>query len=702
MEEKIIEIIENGISGINIKKLQKKTNLELYELQDILSKLKLEGKILQLGNKYIPFPDDLNIGTVIASTTGKKYISYNQNKSISIPPDLSDEVILHDVVSFKINSMNKPEIISIIDRPLGKIACEVINYNGKKKIVPYHSSIQFILSKEEMETLNDGDIILVDTNLVDIGDYSKAKLIKKIGRRDDPLIDDIIIATSYGFDNEYTEEYLEEVKKIPTSVQESDLVDRVDFRYQNCFTIDGIYTKDMDDGVYGEILNDDIIRVYVHIADVSHYIKPNSKIFERACNKTTSLYMNNSVFPMLHSTISNGICSLNPNEDRLAKTVIMDIDKSGRIIQFNIVKSVINSKMKMNYDDCDNILLNGEIPSGYEPFLQELAVLKEVTDRLESKYIKKGKLTFANTEQKIIYDENNNIEEIKEPEYSPSAKIIENLMIAANETVASWLYNMEIPAIYRILEQPSKETINEAIDMLNKYGYNIRHITNTDDHRAIQKILEHIRNYDAYPLISQILIMSMKRARYSTENIGHYALGSEAYLHFTSPIRRLPDLLVHTICDLLLDKNKDITKYNLNELETKLENLAIRSSEMERRADMAEIDAKRRLIIETLSTMIGCKIEAIVCEINKLIRIKLMGIDTNANGSNLSNNFMFDTKRKQYYDINCGEYLTLGTKVIVQLLDANSTNRSIKVSILSIVETNSKEHSKKKVLKQNI
>ena len=294
MKEKIINSIREKNGKITFKDLSKKFDIDSYELKKILHELKLDGIILQLNNKYMLFPDNLNIGEVTVSTSGRKYIFYNGEKK-DIANDYIKEVIVNDIVSFKINENNTIDIVSIIDRPLSDMTCEVKLINGKKEVIPFYEGIKFTLPKDIMNTLYDGDIILVNIEKSEVFDYVNARFVKKIGRRDDPLIDDLAIAINYGFDNEYTNEYIEEVNKIKTFVTDDETIGRMDYRNQLSCTIDGINTKDMDDGVYGEVLPDGIIRIYVHIADVSHYIKKDSLIFKRACEKTTSLYMNNEV-----------------------------------------------------------------------------------------------------------------------------------------------------------------------------------------------------------------------------------------------------------------------------------------------------------------------------------------------------------------------------------------------------------------------
>lgn len=680
MNTLVYNIIKDS-GKINFRKIMKKTGLSSLELENILKKLKLDGDILEIGGKYKIFPDDCYLGTVITTSTLRKYIEYEGNK-ILVSSNFYCDCIINDLVCFRLDEKNEAEIISVVDRPLTSMTCEVVKVNNKVDLIPYHKGLTVHLNRDDMKELLDGDIILVSISSGDIDEYYESRLIKKIGRRDDPLIQDSLIAYNYGFDNEYDEDYLREVDTLPTFVSADDMKGRIDFRTQKCFTIDGKYTKDMDDGVYAEKIDDDIIRVYVHIADVSHYIKKGSLIFDRACDKTTSLYLNNSVFHMLHSKISNGICSLNPYVDRLAKTVIMDIDKNGDVINYDIVKSVINSKKKMVYDEVDCILNNEFVPDGYEDFVNELNVLNEASLRLGNKYLKNGKIEFANTELSMVYNEDGTINSINNPVNSPSSKLIENLMICANEIVGKWLYYLEMPTVYRIHELPDIKRINTLINSLNKQGYNIKHVSDVESPESLQIILDKLKKYDGYNILSQLFVMTMKRARYSIDNRGHYALSLPVYLHFTSPIRRLPDLLVHMVSDIILNDYDRLETVNFDDLEKELNELAIHSSNMQRLADNAEKEAERRLIIDNLENYIGEEFEAVVCEIGKKVRIKLFGIDTFVDSKKFDGNFGFDTNKKLYYDINTHEYVHIGTKIIVRLNEVNKLNNSFKISIL--------------------
>ena len=696
MEDKILKLICENDGKLTFKNLVNKININRDELGQILLKLKLDGRILQVGNRYHTFPRDLCIGSITISSNGRRYIFYNGEK-ITVSSNFLNGIILNDVVTFKINDLNEAEITSIVHRPLGKMTCEVKIIDGKKMVIPFHNNLSFKFNQDILSQLDDGDIIVIDINPDALYVTPEAKFIEKIGRRDDPLIDDVAIALNYGFDNIYDEDYLDELNRFPSYVSDNDINDRIDFRNQKSFTIDGINTKDMDDGVYAEMMDNNVIRLYVHIADVAHYVKPGSKVFTRACEKTTSLYMNNSVFHMLHHVISNGICSLNQGCDRLTKTVIMDIDKDGNIINYDIVNSVINSKKKMTYEDVDEILMHNHMVTGYEKFEKELYLVYDAAVRLDKRYVEEnGKINFANVELSITYNEDGTIKKVANRENRVGRKIIENLMIAANETVANWFISMDMFTVFRVHEFPDLYKVNGVIEKLNKSGFHIKPITDVENPKALQKILQILSTYEEYPIISQMLVMTMQRARYSTENLGHYALGLPAYLHFTSPIRRLADLLVHTMIDLIFTDADKLTPEYLKALEENLQKLCADASRMERQADMAEAIAEHRQILKNLARNKDMEYEASVVDIGNKIKIRLEGVETDFDSHALNNILGYDSKRKRYYDKMTGQHLRIGTKLLVKITNVDPINDNFNVKVLGMVNDN----IKKKVLKK--
>ena len=723
MEEKILEAIKDQNGKLTFKNLSKRFKIDNYQLEEILLKLKTTGRILQRGNKYEIFPDNLYLGTINVSTVGNKYLFHNGGR-LPIDAVSTNNVILNDLVAYQIVDANegkiivdgknnnhtdihtlddnekelkysykKAKIVSIVDRPLGKMTCEVMLVDGIKKIVPYHREINITLPKEITDKLIPGDVILVDVSPNEIDEYADAKFIKKLKYKDEPGDKDMITALNYGFDNDYSEEELNEIYHYPTEVTEEDIKNRYDFRSQKVFTIDGANTKDMDDAISAERIDNGNSRVYVHIADVSHYIKPDSALFKRAADKTTSVYINNTVIHMLHSFISNGICSLNPNVDRLTLSFIMDIDPKGNIVDFNIIESVINSKKKMTYEEVDKILTNECIPSGYEDYVQDIYLLYDISQRLKSNF---DNLDFGNFESKKTYNSDGSLKEIKDPIHSPSEELIEYLMLAAGKSAGEWLFYMDLIAVYRNHEAPNRDTLMKMIKMIVDSGFDLKSIKNVNNANDIKKLLKIFKKKKEYPVLAQIIVMAMQTAKYGIDNLGHFALLFLVYLQVTSPIRRFTDLLNHmriknVLSGIPLDK-----QYAFLDDRKTMSEYCNRASLMERQADKAAADGERRIIIEAMEEMIGQELEATVVMIDKLIKIKVMGIDTYIDQRSLGDNFVFDSTRKLFYDKTTNAYLGLGTKINICLTAANSANRDFKVMVTGIIESN----VKKKILKK--
>lgn len=694
MKEKIIEVISTLNGKITFDGLTKKTGIEKEILKRLLLELKLDGKILESSRKFSLFPDNMFIGDISITRSRNKVIFYDGRK-IPLAPDFFDYVLLNDTVSFTINDRGEAELSSIIDRKIKNITCKVVSNGKKKNIECFYKGMDIRLPKDIIEQLNIGDVIAVSIEINDIdSNYCNATFRKIVGHASDPNIDEIMIASNYGFDDDYSEAYLEELMQIPTEVVEEDCINRTDYRNLDFVTIDCMNSKDMDDAVYAYKLPCGGYRVYVSIADVSHFVKVGTEIFNRAFEKGNSCYINNAVFHMLHQVLSNGICSLNPDEDRLTKTVVMDIDNKGNVVDFNICKSVIRSRKKMDYDSVDQILVSDIIPSGYEEYTSLIKTLHEVSLLLEENSIQhKGKLNFPCNEIKKEYDEFGNIISVRDAENTPATKLIEHLMIAANVCVASHIMWSCLPSDYRIHQSPNIKKVNNLLRLINgdkDIDVKLKLVDSTEHPKAIQAILNKLSQLEEYPVLASMLLQTMERAVYSTQNIGHYALGEEVYTHFTSPIRRLCDLMVHTVLDILLEDYDKINQINFEELEKLLDESCKQATRMERQAEAAEYDGNRLAIIKSMQEFIGCEYDAVVLDINEKIRIKVNGIDCFVRYKDLSTDFNYDEKAGRYYDKNNNMHLKIGAKVKILLQDVNINNRTIKVNILGLISSKKK------------
>ena len=478
---------------------------------------------------------------------------------------------------------------------------------------------------------------------------------------------------------------LEEIKNIPTEVSEEEIKDRIDLRNECIFTIDGKDTKDIDDAISLVKLPNGNFELGVHIANVSHYVKKGSAIFEDAYNRGTSVYLLNYVIPMLHHKLSNGICSLNPNEDRLARSCIMEIDKNGEVVNYKICPTVINSKKKMDYDSVNSILENNIIPEGYEEFVGTLKNMQELSNILTIKRNKNGSLDFASNEIKIDIDENGKTLGFNLCQHRSAEHLIENFMIIANETVATHITWLNLPCVYRVHDCPIDQVLNSTVTFISNLGYRINKVRDAENPKLIQQLLKKLSEYEEYPILSNLVLRSMKRAYYTTENIGHFGLASNNYTHFTSPIRRFPDLMVHT----LLDKYDNIYNENYNEeklreylqcLEARLKEGCNHSSYKERQADLAEDDSNKFAMLKYMEEHIGKPFEGTIIEItekyikvktdNEIIgKVKLYDID--------GDDFIFRRDKYRLYGKNTGQQYRIGNKVLVTAQRVDKSEKEI-------------------------
>ena len=460
-----------------------------------------------------------------------------------------------------------------------------------------------------------GDKVLV--KLTDYGNIAKrqkpeGKVLEIIGNINDPGVDILSIVKNNGIPYEFPEKVINQANKCPDFVSEADMYGREDLRDLTMVTIDGEDAKDLDDAVSLYIDDEGLYHLGVHIADVSNYVQESSALDREALKRGTSVYLVDRVIPMLPHRLSNGICSLNHGEDRLALSCLMTIDKNGGIVDHNIVESVINVNERMSYTSVAKILEDEdeeEIAKYKElvPMFKDMAVLSGI---LRKKREKKGAIDFDFPESKILLDADGNPTDIVLRERNTATKLIEDFMLAANQTVAEHFYFMQSPFVYRIHEQPDPEKIATLSVFVNNFGFHIR--TRRDEGvrpKEIQKLLKGIEGTKEEAVVSRMTLRSMMQAKYSTDCTGHFGLAFDYYCHFTSPIRRYPDLQIHRII-------KDHLRGRMNEAKAShyeeiLDEVAKHSSETERRAEEAERETEKLKKAQYMENHIGEKFEGV-------------------------------------------------------------------------------------------
>ena len=670
------------------------------EIYETLNNLIKERKIfLNAKNKYSILNDNYIVGRLENYAKDLKCVKFGKNK-IKIKPEDIHTATANDLVVIKEKYAGFGEVVGILNRKNKKLVCEVVVRNNKLKLVPFNGNkeIHLVCDKEILKNCIEGDRVYITLeNKIDTDNVIVVNNIEKIGHTNDEMNDEIAIAISKDFDIDFSEESLKEVELIPETVKEEDIKNRLDLRDEKIFTIDSVKTKDMDDAVSIRQLYNGNYLIGVHIADVSHYIKPESHLFKEALRRGTSVYLGSKVIPMIPSKLSNGICSLNEGVDRLTKSVIMEVDKKGIVINYKIVDSVINSKKKMTYEELNDLFDGNEVDLSYYPFYNDICLLIEISNILSKSKHKRGHLNFESSDIEIEKDENDNPIYFNHRKGTLSEKIIENLMILANETVATHFYWQELPFIFRVHNNPDELKLEDTIELINNLGYKniFTKIKNAYGQKAIQNILEDYKDKPEYTIISNLLLRNMSKAKYSTENIGHYALASDNYCHFTSPIRRFPDLMIHT---LLNSYNKNYDNKKAKVLYKELNSICEHSSYKERQADKAEADYIKLKMAEYMKEHIDEEFEGVILDIDKEnVYIKL---DNNIKGildfsSDINSAFTLDSYNKQLNSKYSKEKINLGTRILVKVTKVDVPQKEIYFDIKELLKNNTNNNVKK-------
>lgn len=699
MEEDILRVIENSKqSGIKLEDvIGKFKSINEEEIECEVSLLEKEGKIYKNCNGYyIVLDKDLKISTLYCSHKGRRYVTDNNNIFFVDSKDINGALDF-DKVIFRPNEKNKTaRVEKIIERQNDIVVAEVISTTNGKILSTINTpeKVNIHIRQGELEKYYDGDRLVVNVESYSTPNEIKGKIIEKLGNKKDPNIEEVTIAASRGFTTKYSKEYLDELAAIPDKVTDEDIKGRLDLRNDVIFTIDSESTKDMDDAISIKVLDNGNYQLGVHIANVSHYIKKGSVIYEDAIKRGNSAYFANSVIPMLHFDISNGICSLNEDVDRLTKSCIMEINKKGKVVNYYITDSVIHSKKKMTYEDINKIFEDGVIISEYLPYYDSLKILKELTTILKEKHEKDGYIAFASNEIKTIVDNNDETLEFKNVHQGIGQEMVEYSMIAANETVAGHVFWMRLPFIYRIHNEPREKRIEEAMEIAKKIGYRFSKIKDMGGSHLLQQVIKQLSVKEEFQALSQFFVKTMPRALYSTENIGHFALALDFYTHFTSPIRRGCDLIVHELLDLY---DKDISYVNFEELEDELAIISEHISYTERQADMVEYEINALRMVKYMRENIGKTYKARIHDITPLnVQIVLennvigtVPIDFVGGGGFYYMDASKSLKRgKSTYCI--------GNNVICTVINTDEEDRTV---ICSIDRNLTREHTKQKIKK---
>ena len=601
---------------------------ERSELSEILDALIREGKVaVDREGRYVCDRSVTLSGEFFGTGRGFGFVrpeGAGADADIFIPEEKTGGAMHGDTVLVTITceaytvggKKNRAE--GIVRRVISRANETIVGTFGKTKgfgfVRPDNTKLDFdvFISREHTKGAETGQKVVC--RLRDFGTVNRnpeGMVVEILGRPEEPGVDVMSAIRAFGIPTEFSEEVLSEAAGVPSEVKEEDVAGRLDLRDVLTVTIDGEDAKDLDDAVSVTKHEDGTYSLGVHIADVSHYVREDSALDREAVNRGTSVYFADRVIPMLPVELSNGICSLNAGVDRLALSCLMEINEKGQIIDHRIAETVIHVDKRMSYTDVRKTLSETEeTPEDYVAFAGMLREMEELSGILRSKREDRGAIDFDFPECKIVIGPDGRVSDIVPYERNVATRLIEDFMLAANETVAEHFFWMELPFVYRNHETPDPEKMTRLNIFINNFGYHIHDSGDTVHAKEIQKLLNRIAGTPEEGVISRLTLRSMKQAKYAPECLGHFGLAARYYCHFTSPIRRYPDLQIHRIIKESL--RGELTGRRINHYNEILSDRAERSSRCERRADEAEREVERRKKAEYMHRFLGEEFDGVI------------------------------------------------------------------------------------------
>ena len=700
MREEIIELLGKEKRALSATEICDKLNLNTAgELKKLLDDLRIleESYTVYRSNKdkYMLFENShLLKGRLSVNKKGFGFVIVDgRDEDIYIDAKnmngaLNNDLVVVEELKGQNGKKTEGRVVKVLKKENNLIVGEYKIIDGNPHFIPDDKKLRMdiILDNKDLDDLVDGHKIQVSI-VKEMGKYKYlGEVVKIIGHKNDPGVDILSIIYDHGINDVFTDEVMEEVNELPSEVLDSDRKGRKDLTDMTIFTIDGDDTKDIDDAISISKKGENYI-LGVHIADVSYYVKEGTALYKEAYSRGTSVYLVDRVVPMLPHKLSNGICSLNPNVDRLAISCIMEITPNGKIVSHDIFESIIRSRIQMTYKKVNKILNDEETPEGYEPFKDDLKLMWELAKILRKEKLARGYLDFDVDEPKILVDENCKPYDVVLRERGKGENMIEDFMIAANETVAEHVFYMGLPFVYRVHEVPDNEKVEEFLNSISMLGYHVVGDRNFVYPKSMKKILDQLRDKEGFEILSTLLLRCMKKAVYKPENLGHYGLASKCYTHFTSPIRRFPDTTVHNLLRKYIFNEPNDKELNrlIEYWEENLPALCDHASEKERDSIDCERDVESMKMAEYMESHIGEEYDGTISSVMNFglfVQLDNM-IEGLVHISEIKGDYYtFDETTHTLRGEKKGKMYKLGQKVRVVVTNASKENSTIDFNLV--------------------
>ena len=700
MKDKIVGILKDSDKALTIYDLEDKLHLldvdELQELQTCLSELEKDAVIYHSNkDKYMMLEDShLKRGIMRANKKGFGFVDIDDSDvDVYISEDhmngaLHDDIVLVEITSKRGIDRLEGRVVKIINREKDTYVGE-INFEGDTGIVSLDDNklkIKVQIPRDKSMNAVDGHKVVVRLGKRIDNSRFMGEVVEIIGHKNDPGIDILSIVKKYNIETDFPDDVKEQLKNIPSEVSEEECKNRRDLRNEMIFTIDGDDTKDIDDAVSIHRKPNGNYVLGVHIADVSYYVKEGSPLDNDAMERGTSVYLVDRVIPMLPHELSNGICSLNPNVSRLAISCVMEFDSHGKQIDYEIFESVIKSRIQMTYKKVNSILEKNIVPEGYEEYADSLRMMADLAEILRKAKENRGYIDFEVDEAKILVNEKCEPTEIVLRDRGVGENLIEDFMIAANECVATHIYFMNLPFIYRVHEVPKEEKIRSFLGFIGGLGYQINGNLKDNNPKSIQRLIKFLEDKKEFKILSKLLLRSMQKAVYKPVNLGHFGLASKCYTHFTSPIRRYPDTTVHRLLRTYLFQHK-LDDNTISHWEDKLVYVADHSSAKERSSIDCEREVEDMKMAQYMEGHIGEEFEGMISSVMSFgIFVELDNlIEGLVSIKDMKGFFNYDEDRMTLTNEKSHVKYTIGERIKVRVIRASKEAKTIDFEIVKKV-----------------
>ena len=689
------------------------------DFHQILNELESEFKIqsTKKGKYMLVDENAYKVGVLRLNQKGFGFVKINESddevfiSSENINHALNEDEVLVEIIENAVDSKEHKEgkIIKILKHEKNTLVGTFQNSRNFGFVVPDDKKFGtdiFISKKDFGKARNNQKVVVKITKFAEKGRKAEGKIIEVLGNRDEAGIDMLSLVKEYNLPYEFPEPVLKEARSLDFNITEKDIKTRLDLRDKELFTIDGEDAKDLDDAVCVEKNKDGNYVLGVHIADVSNYVKENSQLDKEAVIRGTSVYMMDRVIPMLPKELSNGICSLNEGQDRFALSVIMEINDKGQVVSSDIQKSIINVTRRMSYTSVYNILKYLELQENdndrkqesenqiyeelnsqniteimkYKEYFNHFRLMEELAKILKKKREKDGSLDLDVPESKIILDENGVAVDVKKYEITFANEIIEQFMLIANETVAEKFFWLEAPFIYRVHPAPDIEKIRELNSFIWNLGYRIKAGKDNIHPKAFAEVLEEVKGKPEERVVSNLILRTLKVAQYESENRGHFGIASKYYCHFTSPIRRYPDLFIHRVISKYIEMNYSVSDEDIEKYSEQSVKYSRTSSEREKVAQKVERDSVDIKKAEFMQSKLGEEYEGIISNITSFgVFVELENtVEGLIRFENLGDEyFVYDEEHKQLIGEQTGDVFNIGDSMKIKVIEANKELRRI-------------------------